>query len=59
MMILVSPAVSIAIGQPPMPPCWFYGVVNVGSLPARDDLNVTAIIQGTSLSWTTKTKNGT
>jgi hypothetical protein len=42
-----------------MPPCWFYGTVNVGGSPAQDNLNVTAVIRGTNLNWTTKTKNGT
>jgi len=58
-MILVSLSVSIVIAQPPMPPCWFYGTVTVGGSPAPDNLNVTAVIRGTNLNWTTKTKNGT
>jgi len=42
-----------------MPPCWFYGAVSVEGLSAQDDLNITAVIKGTNLTWTTKTKNGT
>ena len=57
--MLASLLIPMAIAQPPMPPCWFYGTVNVEGLPAQDNLNVTAVIKGTSLSWTTKTKNGT
>lgn len=59
-MIIVMLALSpIVVGQPPMPPCWFYGVVSVEGLPAHDDLNITAVIRDTNLTWITKTKNGT
>jgi len=57
--MLVSLSIPIAKAQPPMPPCWFYGTVSVKGLPAQDNLNVTAAIIGTNLTWTTKTKNGT
>ena len=43
----------------PSPPCVFYGYVNVGGKPARDGLNVTAVISGTALKWTTMTTSGT
>jgi len=48
-----------AMTQFPQPPCVFYGYVQVGGEPAQDGLNVTAIISGTTLKWTTETKNGT
>lgn len=57
--ILVSLSISIAVAQPPMPPCWFYGTVTIEGLPAQDNLNVTAGIRGTNITRTTKTKNGT
>jgi hypothetical protein len=44
---------------PPLPPCLFYGHVYVDGSMAQDDLNVTAVISGATLSWTTQTKNGT
>jgi len=47
------------LAQIPQPPCVFYGNVNVGRNPAQDGLNVTAAIAGTTLKWTTETKNGT
>jgi hypothetical protein len=47
------------MAQPPPPPCVFYGYVYAGGKPARDGLNVTAVIGGTTLSWTTETRNGT
>jgi len=56
--MLVSLSIPIAMAQP-MPPCWFYGTVSVEGSPAQDNLNVTAGIRGTNLTWTTKTKNGT
>lgn len=43
----------------PSPPCVFYGYVNVGGKPAPDGLNVTAVISGTTLKWTTMTAGGT
>lgn len=49
----------MVIAQVPVPPCWFYGTVSVDGSPAQDNVNVTAVIKGTSLAWTTKTKNGT
>jgi hypothetical protein len=58
LLILLSTSNVIAQG-PPMPPCVFYGYVNVGGKPARDGLNVTAVIRGTTLKWTTETTSGT
>lgn len=55
----VSLSIPIAVAQPPMPPCWFYGTVSVAGLPAQDDLNITAVIRGTNITSITKTKNGT
>jgi hypothetical protein len=43
---------------PPSPGCVFYGNVYVGGRPAVDGLNVTAVIAGATVNWTTKTKNG-
>lgn len=43
----------------PQPPCVFYGYVYVGGKPAQDGLNVTAVIRGTTLKWTTETRSGT
>jgi hypothetical protein len=43
----------------PLPPCVFFGDVNVGGNPAPDGLIVTARIIGISLNWTTVTKDGT
>ncbi len=57
--MLASLPISTAMAQPPMPPCWFYGTASVEGMPAQDNLNVTATIRGTNLTWTTKTKNGT
>ena len=59
MVMLASLLISMATAQPPMPPCWFYGTATVEGLPAQDNLNVTAAIRGTNLTWTTNTKNGT
>jgi hypothetical protein len=50
---------SVRANSPPNPPCVFYGTVTVGSSPAKDGLNVTAFIAGTTLEWTTQTANGT
>lgn len=47
------------IAQLPQPPCVFYGYVTAGGKPAKDGLNVTAAIAGTTLKWTTQTKGGT
>jgi hypothetical protein len=49
----------VARAPPPLPPCVFYGYVYTGGRPAKDGLNVTAVISGTSLKWSTETKNGT
>jgi hypothetical protein len=43
---------------PPSPGCVFYGNVYVGGKPAVDGLNVTAVIAGTTLNWTTETNGG-
>lgn len=59
MVTSMSMLVSIVMAQPPMPPSWFYGTVIVEGSPAQDNLNVTAAIRGTNLTWTTQTKNGT
>jgi hypothetical protein len=48
-----------AAGQPPQPPCWFYGTVSIDGQPAQAGQNVTASIRGTDLNWTTLTVNGT
>jgi hypothetical protein len=58
LLILLSTSNVIAQG-PPSPPCVFYGYVNVGGKPAQDGLNVTAVIRGTTLKWTTETRSGT
>jgi hypothetical protein len=58
LLTLLSTSKVIAQG-PPSPPCVFYGYVNVGGGPVRDGLNVTAMISGTKLNWTTQTANGT
>jgi hypothetical protein len=58
LLILLSVLRVIAQG-PPLPPCVFYGYVHVGGKPAPDGLNVTAVISGTTLKWTTETMNGT
>jgi hypothetical protein len=57
--LLILLSMPKVIAQPPMPPCVFYGYVYVGGKPARDGLNVTAVISGTTLKWTTKTRSGT
>lgn len=57
--VILSLSIATAMAQPPMPPCWFYGTVTVEGLPAQDNLNVTAVIRGTNLTWATKSKNGT
>lgn len=44
---------------PPLPPCAFYGYVNVGTKRAPDGLIVMARIRDTELNWTTETCNGT
>lgn len=44
--------------QPPIPPCTFFGSVEVNGSPAPDGLNVTAIIRGTTLKWSNETKDG-
>jgi hypothetical protein len=56
LILLSTPKV---IAQPPMPGCVFYGYVYVGGKPAQDGLNVTAVISGTTLKWTTETRSGT
>jgi hypothetical protein len=49
----------VTVQAPPSPGCVFYGYVYVGGKPAQDGLNVTAVIRGTTLKWTTETRNGT
>jgi hypothetical protein len=44
---------------PPVPPCAFYGYVNVGGNSAPDGLRVTAVVSGATLNWTTETRGGT
>jgi hypothetical protein len=56
--LLISSSPLSVLAQPP-PPCVFYGNVTVGRSPAQDGLNVTAVTVGTTLKWTTLTKNGT
>ena len=59
-MLLILLSMSNVIAQgPPLPSCRFWGYVNVGGKPARDGLNVTAVISGTTLKWTTETGGGT
>jgi hypothetical protein len=58
-MLLILLSMSKAAAQPPSPPCVFYGYVSVGGKPARDGLNVTVVISGTTLNWTTQTGDGT
>ena len=59
-MLLILLSMSNVIAQgPPLPSCRFWGYVNVGGKPARDGLNVTAVISGTTLKWTTETTSGT
>jgi hypothetical protein len=41
-----------------MPPPVYYGFVYVGGNRAPNGLNVTAVINGTSIAWTTFTNNG-
>lgn len=57
--LIVSSSLMHNVMAPPLPPCAFYGYVYAGGEPAQDGLNITAIIQGTTLKWTTETKNGT
>jgi hypothetical protein len=57
--LLILLSMPKVIAQPPMPSCVFYGYVYVGGKPARDGLNVTAVISGTTLNWTTETTSGT
>lgn len=57
--LLILLSMPKVIAQPPMPPCVFYGYVYVGGKPAQDGLNVTAVISGTTLKWTTETRSGT
>lgn len=57
--LILSSALVLNVMAIPLPPCAFYGYVYVGGQPAQDGLNITAVIQGTTLKWTTETKNGT
>lgn len=57
--LIVSSTLMHNVMAIPLPPCAFYGYVYVGGEPAQDDLNITAVIQGTTLKWTTETKSGT
>jgi hypothetical protein len=57
--LLIVLSMPKVIAQPPAPGCVFYGHVYVGEKPARDGLNVTAVISGTTLNWTTETESGT
>jgi len=60
LLILLFLSIYVAEAQPPpTPPCWFYGTASIDGLPAQDNLDVTATIKGTNLTWTTKTENGT
>jgi len=56
--IIASILIPKGFSQPNLP-CWFYGNVGIDGLPAPDNLNVTAMISGTNLNWTTQTKNAT
>jgi hypothetical protein len=59
--ILVSSfcLLTLSVFAQPSPGCIFYGYVKIGGQPAPDNVNVTAEIAGTSLSWTALTMNGT
>jgi hypothetical protein len=57
--LLILLSMPKVMAQPPMPPCMFYGYVYVGEKLAQDGLNVTAVISGTKLKWTTETRSGT
>jgi hypothetical protein len=57
--LLLCLSIREVVAQPPLPPCVFYGYVSVGGKPAQDGLSVTAVISGTTLNWTTETRNGT
>lgn len=61
LVILVSSfyLLTLSVLAQPSPGCVFYGTVTIGGNPAPDNVNVTAEIAGTNLSWTTLTKNGT
>lgn len=56
--ILLFSTLITAKAQPPMPPCSFFGSVKVNGSPAPDGLNVTIVIRGTTLKWSTETKDG-
>lgn len=57
-LLSISASLTIVVAQPPMPPPVFYGFVYVGGNRAPEGLNVTAVISGTSIAWTTFTTNG-
>jgi hypothetical protein len=58
-LLLISAAsLTSVVAQPPTPPPVYYGFVYVGGNRAPDGLNVTAVISGTSIAWTTFTDNG-
>lgn len=48
----------VVMGQPPMPPCVFYGSVYIDGKPAPDGVNVTAVVAGVTVN-VTQTVNGT
>jgi hypothetical protein len=58
MLLFVSASLTNVMAQPPMPPPVYYGFVYVGGNRAPDGVNVTAVISGTSIAWTTFTING-
>lgn len=49
---------TVVKAQPPTPPCFFSGSVKINESPAPDGLNVTAVVKGTTLKWSTETKDG-
>lgn len=58
-LVLILLLIPKVMAAPPLPPCIYYGYVTVGGKPAQDGLNVTAMIDRTTLNWTTETKSGT
>jgi hypothetical protein len=57
-LLFISASLASVVAQPQMPPPVYYGFVYVGGNRAPDGLNVTAVISGTSIAWTTLTNNG-
>jgi hypothetical protein len=57
-LLFISASLASVVAQPQMPGPAYYGFVYVGGNRAPDGLNVTAVISGTSIAWTTFTNNG-